>query len=357
MPISPGSVRGRRLPRRSRRGNIVVYALFVLAVIFGIAALVIDMGLVRSAQMHVQNAADAAAHGAAARLDGTSTGMANAQATALELVERNPTGVSPLPDGVNPDTVVRLGRWQNGAFVEDTTNPATVTAAQVDLARMDLKPWFSAIAFGTDHLAAAAVATAVAGGPGEVRCVLPIAVPDCELPGGAGTCGYDVILNADGNDTGGWALLGSSRPNASTIRSYLDGCIDASLSNVVTLNNGTVNSALNRLADVVNRQTTYWDTATLGTQPARMARSGINPYGKVLEGEIIVFDDPANCTGTKYNGTSLPLAGFASVVIYDVATSGPVNARAVRMRISCDYDDELGGGGFFGTTVPPTLVQ
>lgn len=168
------------------------------------------------------------------------------------------------------------------------------------------------------------------------------------------------MLNSDNNDNAGWANLGQSRPNATTVRDAITACGlgEVQTADLVSLNNGSINSAMHAMANAVSTSTTSWNTAEFGTQPARSPNSGVCPYGRVLKTHFLVFEDPANCMGTKYNGTSLPVVGFVTAYVYDVDTRGNVNQRTLRARIRCEVDPSaIGGGGFFGTVAPPHLVS
>jgi hypothetical protein len=170
----------------------------------------------------------------------------------------------------------------------------------------------------------------------------------------------DITFGPDNGDNGAWARLGSSRPNAASIRSQLDSCTDQpTTDDIVSLNNGQVSSAAKQLVDMVTASTDTWDTSEWGAQPARSSRSGISAanYGKVYYTEIIVFEDPENCSNTSFNDTGLEVKGFATAAIWDVDTSGSAAQRKIRMKITCSANDEPAGGGFFGTRGRSRLVQ
>ncbi len=260
--------------------------------------------------------------------------------------------------GNAPDGDVVLGRIDaDGHFVADAT--AAATAVHVNVERTDLPTYFAQAAFGTPTMSAGGRATAVAGGPSSSECPLPIAVPSCQLDAAADVCNLDIVFNSDGVDNAGWALPGSSRPNANALRNAITSCTAAATTvDVISLNNGSVNAAMIELASAVSASPDRW-SASWGTQPTRSARSGISVpnYGKVLLRELVVYDDPKGCTDPKYNALGVPVRGFATAAIYDVETSGPVASRNIRMRVLCGESEERGGGGFYGTTSAPQFVS
>ena len=153
------------------------------------------------------------------------------------------------------------------------------------------------------------------------------------------------------------AIAGGSRPSAQSVRNAINSCVPGDISQALSLNNGAINSGSQALADAVSASADVWNTAEWGPIPAQAPRSGVTHYGRVLTSLIYVFNDPTNCVATSYNGTGLDLVGFAEVNVYDVVTSGPLANRQIRMRSTCDTIEGVGGGGFFGLKVPPSIVR
>lgn len=351
-----------RTATRARSGKIALLALLVLPVCLAFGTLAVDRGLLATRHSEAQNGADAVAYAAAGSLDGTSEGIARAY-TAAEIVgQRNFIGTSSISSSgtEGAQAVVELGRWDDDTFVADTSDPSTVTSARAVITRSDIRTVFAPVPFGQWTMAVQAEAVAVAGGVGGVDCPLPIAVPDCSVEDLEASCGSSLVLNADKVDTAGWAQIGSTRPSATTVRSALRSCGlgTVTTNDIVTLNNGTISNGLQTLATVINGSTTTWDADELGTIPSQSGRSGVTHYGNVLEGWILVFDDPSDCSATSYSGSSLPITGFVQVVVYDVDTTGPVSSRAIYARMGCGMEDDAqGGGSFYGSTVPPRFVS
>ena len=132
----------------------------------------------------------------------------------------------------------------------------------------------------------------------------------------------------------------------------------STIDDIVTLNNGQVSSAGTTLASTVAASSDRWDSRW-GTEPARSSQSGLTAtqYGRVLKGQIIVFDDPAACSNTKYNGSRLDIVGYMQVAIYDVDTTGNSGTRKVRWHSYCEMSSGVGGGGYYGKTVYPTVTE
>lgn len=343
-----------------RRGYYATFTAIVLPFILGLGALAVDHYWQENCRLELQNAVDASAHAGAQGLDGTSAGLETAGALAADFGGRNVVAGYPLQmvPGLGVDTcTVNLGRWEDGAFVEGTSDPMLVTAVQVKYRRRGLPTFFARWAFGIDALAVEEEAVALAGGVGIVGCALPLAIPSCALTAGGDVCDVSIALNADTNDSGAWAGAGSSRPSAQSVRDAITSCVPADVSQPVSLTNGAVGSASQALAAAVSSSSATWDVEAWGPEPSQSPRSGVTHYGRVLTGLIYVFDDPSDCKSTVYNGTKLDVVGFAQVNVYDVVTSGPVGSRQIKIRSSCDTVDGTGGGGYFGVKVPPTIVQ
>lgn len=337
------------------RGNVAIVVSLSMIALIAVAAISVDLGALRVWQIELHNAAEAGAHAGAARLDGTLAGMSAARDFAVATGGANTTAGAPVR--IEPADV-ELGRWIGTDFVADASDPALVTAVRVTARRDDLDSFFAQV-LGWEHLATSDAAIAVSGGPFQADCPLPIAVPSCEIEAVGETCNLDVTFNSAGEDNAGWALLGDVRPSAASLRDAMVSCDAASANDVMSLNNGAVTSAAQYLADMVADQPTLWDAAAWGPLPERSARSGIpvEDYGHVLKSRVMVFEDPSGCANPSFNGTAVPLTGFATAVVYDVETTGPVDTRNVRMRVVCDTSDEPGGGGWYGTWAPPRMVE
>lgn len=291
---------------RSRRANYATFTALILPVLLAFAALGVDRFWQETCRMEVQNGVDAVAHGGAMGLDGTVAGFTVARNLAGDVGARNYIAGSPLQvlPGAGIDSyTVNLGRWQNNTFTPDISNPRLVTAVQAIYQRRGLPTFFARPAFGVDALAVQAEAIAVAGGPGVVGCVLPLAIPSCELTMAPDICDVSLTLNPDTNYSGAWAIAGDGRPSAQSVRNAIHTCVPGDISQALSLNNGAINSGSQALAEAVDVSTEAWNTGEWGPLPTQSARSGVTHYGHVLTSLIYVFNDPTNCVATSYNGT------------------------------------------------------
>ena len=59
-------------------------------------------------------------------------------------------------------------------------------------------------------------------------------------------------------------------------------------------------------------------------------------------GLIYVYDDPRNCSGTKYTGT-VTLDGYADIVIYDVIDNAKAASRKIKARVDCTVKNSGSG--------------
>ncbi len=330
--------------------------LFGLVVVLGVSALAIDAQRARMVRMELHNAAEAAAHAAALGLDGTTAGFEVAQERAALVAYAN------VADGAAVDldlvggspAAVELGRYEDGAFVADTSDPAEVKAVRVNLRLPEVRNFFGSAAFGDDALAVSTQTRALGGGPSDASCPLPVAVPSCALPDGEAVCNMDILMGPDGNDNGAWARIGSASPNAAYVKAALSECAASSSTvDLVSLNNGMIAAAAKELASVIDSSADAWDAAEYGTMPTQLSGSGVTNYGNVLVSQLIVYKDEGDCSDPKMTGSRHEIEGYATAVVYDVITTGKAADRKVAMRVLCDSSSAHAGGGFFGTSAPP----
>ena len=119
------------MPRqRSRKGIIIVYAAFLMVVVFGFAAFAIDIGYVALTVDQLQNAADAAALAGAMRMK---DGPATVRSAAIDIASRNYLGKSTITIS-NSD--VELGMYDMTTRVftvnETAANSVRVTTRATD---------------------------------------------------------------------------------------------------------------------------------------------------------------------------------------------------------------------------------
>ncbi len=332
-----------------------------MTVLLGAAAVVIDFGRGRVLKQQLRNASEAAAHAGAAQLDGTTEGLDAARTMAVSVAASNLVGTDPVvldPNTTNdPAGDIVLGYWEDEVFYP-STDPSITTTVQVVSQKPDVATYFAGVALEEPTMDIGDFAIAQGGGPGASDCPFPLAIPDCELTALPDICDGELLLTSARVDNGAWARPGSTQANANFIRDSLDPSVCAAasgLSDILTLNNGQVNSAFPEMGDAVNDYGVAWDTSLYGTLPPQSTGSVVSPYGKALIGQIMVFDDPDDCVDTTFTGVH-EVVGFATLIIYDVINQG--SNKQIKAKTYCTMNPGgVGGGGFFGTLVPPNIVR
>lgn len=341
---------------------ILVVALS-LAVIFGFAALVLDIGYQRIVRTQLQIGIEAAAHAGTKELDGTDAGMERARSTAAtvaELFEADGNAIRLSADEIT------LGVYDSGTF-ESSDDAASVNAVMVATGRDDIQPILAKVAFDTDKMAVN-VATAVTrpyGGAGEVACFIPIALADClidDLYGEDGVALITLTLNPAGIDNVGWARPGAS-PSASWLRAQVQDCEyegGVAVGDSITLDNGVVSSVLSDVITEIEASKTGWDEDTWGTLDKQdSSRSGVNAskYGQTYEGPVMLFNNDSYCTGSggSFNTTET-ISGFVWGAVYDVYSKGSPKSILVRLDATHEYNEgtDVGGPDYGITAYGPT---
>ncbi len=178
----------RRQLKRERGVTLVMVALFIV-VLFAMAALAIDLGVLYTARTSAQHAADAAAlAGAYSFLIPNASQPAAAQNAAVSIAATNKilgTPVSITPANVSVDTVNRR---------------VTVTVART--AGNGVATFFAkVIGINSANVQTQATAEASLKGTGS-RCVKPFFLPNTILATPAAACGYtQTVFDKSGNPT------------------------------------------------------------------------------------------------------------------------------------------------------------
>jgi hypothetical protein len=240
----------------NRKANYVIGFAVGLTALVGVGALVIDMGYTRVVRAQLQDAADASAHAAVAYLDHTAEGLANARATAVDIAALNVANgksvtLDPnIDNAADGEVVLGFWDWDKGAFTP-SSDPELVDAVLVQPRGAEIAGLFAIAAFGIDTWGVSADSVAVQPPPtpaGAVKCYIPLAVPECTFdahPDGE-ILDVDLVLNPDGKDNVGWALVGES-PNADTLRTQINDCQstgEITTASLVELNNGVITTVL-----------------------------------------------------------------------------------------------------------------
>lgn len=349
--------------RRSRRGAMILVVALSLAVIFGFAALVLDIGYQRIVRTQLQIGIEAAAHAGTKELDGTEAGMERARATTSTVAELF------VADGdairLSEDQIT-LGVYSSGAFAT-SDDASTVNAVQVETNRNDIRPILAKVAFDHDDMAVD-VTTAVTrpyGGAAAVSCFIPIALADCminDLYGDDGIAMVSLTLNPAGIDNVGWARP-DANPSASWLKSQVADCEyegGVAVGDSIRLNNGVITSVLSEIINEIEDSTTAWDADTWGTLPSQVtSSSGINSskYGHTFEGPVMLFHNDSYCTGSGGSwNTTETISGFVWGAIYDVYSKGSPKTILVRLDATHEYNEgtEVGGPDYGVTAYGPT---
>lgn len=191
--------------REQEQGGVLVLFALLSAVLLGITALMVDIPRQEILVLELQAASDAAALAAAEQLDGTEAGWERAkEAARIALHANSVSGVRAdalIPTGIGNENWLRLMAYYNlGEHGEDQSfrqidlNPyikddeeflglspyALGNAARVTLAFKNFKTTFARVLNHKGINTIERSATAVANTDTE-QCVLPFAIPACEL--------------------------------------------------------------------------------------------------------------------------------------------------------------------------------
>ena len=108
---------------RRRKGAVLVFVAICLMVLFGFAALAIDLSYHRTLQLQAQNAADSAAYAGMVSLR-ESGDRTEAYNVAVEMLNRHTVG------GSVPDADIEIGEWDyDSDSFADGSNPNAISVA------------------------------------------------------------------------------------------------------------------------------------------------------------------------------------------------------------------------------------
>lgn len=121
----------------SRRGSVAVQVALSVPILLTVTAMVVELGVARSARQSLQHAIDAAALGAALDLDGTEDGLMAAVASAEMLFKTNiPHGVAKV--GLSADEML-VGIWDPEAELFTVADAAEANAVQLSVSRVPMQ--------------------------------------------------------------------------------------------------------------------------------------------------------------------------------------------------------------------------
>jgi hypothetical protein len=235
-----------RAGRDPQAGAAAVTSLLFLMVMATFLALSLNMGLLMDTRTQLQVGSDAAALAGAMRLDGTTTGLGNARASAVQYSQQHVAYGESLI--IDPVSDVIYGRWHFGpsdcivgggtctgfeSFSDGfaLANPARVTAIRVRNGRdggthnsvLSL-PFGSFV--GTPTASVRSAAVAIGPGTGSVDCALPIGVAVCKIRPNQGSsdlnCSQPLSFSNDRNDEVGFVSFNSQPANGDNAADFID---------------------------------------------------------------------------------------------------------------------------------------
>ena len=245
-------------PMRGERGAV---AIIVAAAMFALVALIllaVQVGTIGTVRALLQGSADQAALSAVQEIDGTAGGLANAETAAMNILSGGKNFPSALNDGSDlsiAGTAFQTGVWdleRPDLGFTPSTDPDVVNAVRVRGSKIAALngpvDMFLGGDFGPDTVALSRTGIAAIGRAAGLPCrpELPITVCEELL-----TCGEKIriLMSPSTVDNAAWTAFDQGA-NASTLRQMIRNCNlipDARVGDCISLNNGSVTSALMEL--------------------------------------------------------------------------------------------------------------
>ena len=184
---------------REQRGSVLVVVAASMLALTSVVALAINVGLMTTARVEAQRAADAAALAGAGAFIGSPGNSGLARSLATEFAAHNK---------VRADAVT----VQEDDIVIDTDARTVKVTVFRNRERGNAIPTFFARVFGINEVNVAATATAEAAPAGGINCLLPVAVPDRWFEAGGPGNDPDDFNPEDGDYYIPWAQPNSDPP-------------------------------------------------------------------------------------------------------------------------------------------------
>lgn len=356
------------VPIRPRRG-FATMVLFALIPLLGMSALVIDIGTLQVARSQLQGSIDAAALAGVGYLDGTEGGLSLAISQTQAFAASNPVLDDPVQLAAGEDIVTGRYDKELDEFVS-TSDPTLVNAIYVEKSLGGLTTFFAGAAFGVGVVDATATSLARTGdiyAAGEVDCFLPLAVPDCVVDESATFESVILRMSSAQLDNTGWANPDGSVDDTYVTNQLSDDCSSspAVVGDLVSLQNGQMNTAFKMIHDLLEASTETWDGDRLGPIPPQMGTaeylalhpdsdsdSVLSSYGNVIQGPVIMFEPTHGACGAEeqFNQDST-ITGFAWAVVHDIDDQG--DGKNISVSLDLTYEHEVGSdkGGIDGGNV------
>jgi len=349
---------------KDRRGSTTIVVALLLLVLFGFAALAIDVGYMMVRRNELQNIADTAALAAAGELGATYATMSYPDALAYAPASgpllakaqqvASATGVS----GISISSVdFRLGIWSPATH---TFTPASIGPTAVNVSvRKDNNangPFTTLLAgvLGIGSFNVSATATA--------SLTSLLTVPEGGLPIPVGIsyawfehdyCDQPIKLYPTNDPAGcaGWHVYNQSPSSANILRNTIDG-----LTNQTFISPATTAGAIQfdftggNIANALNNMTTLFDTMKVINQPPLDMDNDPNTWTAAVP--VYNSDNCSNPSGT------MTIVGFSTITITSVTS--PPAPQEIWAKVVCDsiVSGPGGGGLTLGTMgTIPNLVQ
>jgi Flp pilus assembly protein TadG len=346
-------------------GAVSIIFSILLLILFGFAALAVDLGYMAVAKSELQNSADAGARAGALRMyvNGSGPNWAGAQQRAEELAELNPSTGNPVVLLSPPE----VGYWNLDTRGQTIQSPTGFTPTAKDLPAVKVTASRTGAGDGgpistlfartleIDTAPVSATAIAVVSGPGYVdqRNLFPFAMSQCmydtywdasatppgpTLENGAPkrfTLGTDIKDDVCGHNTGTWTTLKwLESESAEVIREIIEG---------YGTSNPFLPSELVTISEIINLapgvKTTNYQAVDTCVGSTRRCREVTVPVV-----ESILVDEA-------------PVLAFACLNFLSVNYRGKDKTITVEMTRNCDPPDSGGIGPDYGFKPRPRIVQ
>ncbi len=248
------NVGGRSHPMRGERGAVAIIVAAAMFALLALILLAVQVGTIGTVRALLQGSADQAALAGAQQIDGSASGLTNAQAEATNIL----SGGKNFPDALNngSDLSIAGTAFQTGVWdltrpdlgFTPSTDPDVVNAVRVRGRKTGALngpvDMFLGGDFGPDTVALSRTGIAAVGRAAGLPCRPELPIAACEQ---ALTCGEKIRLlqSPSTEDNGSWTAYDQGA-NASTLRRMIRDCSlvpNARVGDCITLNNGEVNSA------------------------------------------------------------------------------------------------------------------
>lgn len=346
---------------RQKRGGVAVMVGLSIVVLFGFAALVIDVGYALVARNQLHNIADASALAATRELGRKYLAMTSAERSTYVLTTLDRTDIE--TQGINvaqlnyatgisftlDPTDIEIGQWDPDSktfTVTDNQPNAVHVTSRRDTTQADgpISMFFARI-LGITTMNVRADATAALGGPGTAltgEVDLPIAL-DNDMWNNT-SCGDNIVFYPTSDDScAGWTTFDRGT-NASDLSYIIDGMNDNTYLSPEIDYGSDVNIGGGNVASALPDLKALFDTKKVLAEP----------YDS-WDAKVLIVDNGDSDCG-NFNQTA-EMVGIATINITNVLA--PPDGQLIEGTLQCYEIADVPGGGFSGGTTAtiPKLVQ